>query len=487
MNILIVDDDSAVRASIAGFLTMIGHTVFECRDGSDAMVLLERERIQLVLSDIQMPNMDGHELLRRLRESSEWGDVEVVLFTGHGDIKSAVDAMRNGAYDYLLKPINVRELAIVIERIGQFIDLKREHERLAGNFEREVERATRDIKRELAELRKAYARDVGAGEFGLYSETIRQVFRTARKLHRNREIPVLIEGETGTGKEVLARFIHYGEGKVSTPFIGLNCAAIPYSLFESELFGYEAGAFTGGKPQGQKGKLELARGGTIFLDEITELPTDYQAKLLRVIQERKYYSVGGLREQSTDVRFICATNRNVNRLLEDGSFREDLFYRLNVGHIRIPSLQERREEVLPLARHFLLGMAEQKRTPMRRISPEAAAILEQYTWPGNIRQLKNVMERAALFSDASVLKPEHFDFMFADGIRKTENSIPPASASEFPNLDGDEFDLHGWTIGIVLRALEKFRWNRSRTAQFLKITRNELYTYLKHIKKSEQQ
>ncbi len=486
MNILLVDDDSSIRASISGFLTRLGHRVQECGDGRDALALLERSPVHLVLTDIQMPHIDGHELLRRLRESAEWSDMEVVLFTGHGDVKSAVEAMRNGAYDYLLKPIDVRELAIVVERIGQFLTLKREHQRLAGDFDREVKRATRDMQKELAELRKAFAREVGAGEIGLYSETIRQVFRAGRKLHRNRDIPVLIEGETGTGKEVLARSIHYGEGNVTTPFIGVNCAAIPLNLFESELFGYDAGAFTGGKAQGQKGKLELARGGTIFLDEITELHPDYQAKLLRVIQERKYYPVGGLREAGTDVRFICATNRPIRRLMEEGAFREDLYYRLNTGHLRIPPLRERREEILPLARQFLLGMAEQKRTTIRRLAPETQTLLEEYSWPGNVRQLRNAVERAALFSEGDLMQPGHLDFLFEESRRMEGNAAPSRDgASGMPDLGGECFDLHDWTVEIVRRALEKHHWNRSRTAQFLKMTRNELYTYLKYIEKGD--
>jgi two-component system, NtrC family, response regulator AtoC len=481
-----VDDDESIRTSIADFLIRLGHKVYKCTDGRDALELLERSPVQLVLTDIQMPNIDGHELLRRLRESVEWSDIEVIMFTGHGDVKSAVEAMRNGAYDYLLKPINVRELAIMVERIGQFLTLKREHQRLAGDFDREVKRATRDMKKELAELRKAFAREVGAGDIGLYSETIRQVFRTARKLHRNRDIPVLIEGETGTGKEVLARYIHYGEGNVATPFIGVNCATIPQNLFESELFGYDAGAFTGGKAQGQKGKLELARGGTIFLDEITELHPEYQAKLLRVIQERKYYPVGGLREVITDVRVICATNRPIRRLVDDGDFREDLFYRLNTGHLRIPPLRERREEILPLARQFLLSMVGQKRSSISRITPEAGKLLEEYSWPGNIRQLRNAMERAALFSEGVLMQPGHLNFLFEEGIRERLEISPSQEVSSgIPGLNGEEFDLHGWTVEIVRKALEKHRWNRSRTAQYLKITRNELYTFLKYIEKSE--
>jgi transcriptional regulator with PAS, ATPase and Fis domain len=338
------------------------------------------------------------------------------------------------------------------------------------------------MKRELDELRKAYAREVGAGGIGLFSDTLREVFQIASRIHRNREISAFIEGETGTGKEVLARYIHYGEGNITTPFIGMNCAAITPNLFESELFGYEAGAFTGGKPQGQKGKIELARGGALFLDEITELPLDCQAKLLRVIQERRYYPIGGLKEMTADVRFICATNRDIRRKVEEGSFREDLYYRLNVGYIRIPPLRERREEIVPLARMFLADLSESRKTPMHRIGAAAALSLESYHWPGNVRQLKNTIERVVLLFDDPEMMPEHLEFIFHEHTFKagSSNQAPPLHMGAV-SLPEESLDLHSWTIDIVRRALEKHRWNKTKTAQYLGITRNELYTFLKHI------
>ncbi len=482
MNILLADDDLAIRESVSSFLSRLGHRVLACSDGSEALAVLGAEPVHLVLSDIQMPNMGGYDLLRNIRENPLWESVIVVLFTGHGDVKSAVEAMRNGAYDYLLKPIDVRELAIVTGRIGEFLALKREHERLSTGFAREVERAAGDLKRELEDLRKAYAREVGAGDAGIYSDTLRDIFKVARRLHSRRDVPALIEGETGTGKEVIARYIHYGGGRVTTPFIGVNSAAINPGLFESELFGYEAGAFTGGKPQGQKGKLELAREGTIFLDEITELPLECQAKLLRVIQERKYYPVGGVRELSTEVRFVCATNRDVRGMVEEGLFREDLFYRLNVGFIQIPPLRERREEILPLARMFLAELASQRRTPMHRIGRDAARILEAHSWPGNVRQLKNTIERAALLSDDPELLPAHLGFLNSEsGIADRSMSEAPELSSDFPPLPDAGLDLHAWTIDVVRRALEMNGGNKARTARYLNLTRNELYTYLKQL------
>jgi DNA-binding NtrC family response regulator len=481
MNILLVDDDEAVRESVATFLSQLGYHVRKCGDGREALALLKKEAVHLVLSDIQMPHLNGFELLRNIRGNPGFQEVAVVLFTGHGDVKSAVEAMREGAYDYLLKPIDVRELAIVTERIGRFLALKREHDRLSANFAREVEIATLDMKRELDDLRKAYAREVGAGGIGLFSDVLREVFQVASRIHRNREIPAFIEGETGTGKEVLARYIHYGEGNITTPFIGMNCAAITANLFESELFGYEAGAFTGGKPQGQKGKIELARGGSLFLDEITELPLDCQAKLLRVIQERRYYPVGGLRENIADVRFICATNQNVHQKVEEGAFREDLYYRLNVGYIRIPPLRERREEIVPLARMFLADLSESRKTPMHRIGAAAACSLESYHWPGNVRQLKNTIERVVLLFDDPEMLPEHLDFVLHERMYQAGSPHPSSSLPrETIPLPEETFDLHSWTIDIVRRALERYRWNKTKTAQNQGITRNEHYTNVKY-------
>ena len=319
MRILVVDDVISIREALVKFLSQLGHELFAACDGKDALEVLSRQNIHLVLTDILMPRMSGHQLLKRIKESNDLKDIVVVLFTGHSDIKSAVEAMREGAYDYLLKPVNIKELALTIKRINEYLVLKEENRLLSSNFERQVRKATKDVKKELIEIKKAFAREMGASDIGIFSKSFRDVIKTAKKLHNNPDIPVLIEGETGTGKEIVARYIHYGEGEVTSPFVAINCAAITPSLFESELFGYEAGAFTGGKGMGQKGKLELAGEGTIFLDEITEIPTEYQAKLLRVIEEREYFRVGGLKNLHTNARFICASNQDIKRLRIIGS------------------------------------------------------------------------------------------------------------------------------------------------------------------------
>ncbi len=483
MNILIVDDDEGIRKTVSNFLTRAGHKVFECESGKETLKILKNENVHIVLSDILMPGMDGNELLKRIKKSPDFKETIVILITGYGNVKGAVEAMRNGAYDYLLKPINIRELITIIERISEYLTLKKEHKELSVNFDKRLKSATKEIKKELEDIKKAYAQEVGTAEIGLYSENIRRVFRIAKRLHNNPDIPVLIEGETGTGKEIVARYIHYAKGDVTTAFIGINCPAITPNLFESELFGYEAGAFTGGNPKGQKGKIELAGNGTIFLDEIGELPPEYQAKLLRVIQEREYYKVGGLRKLKTNARFIFATNQDIKKKLSEGAFRKDLYYRLKVGHIIIPPLKERTEEIIPLAKMFLLQLKEQKKTNIGSITSSAIEILKKHNWPGNVRELKSTIERIALLWDDVELKPEHLEVLFQD--TKQIANIPQKNTISGLLSENENFELNKWILTTVKEALIKHNWNKTATAQYLGISRGSLYTYIKLLKKEE--
>lgn len=315
---------------------MLGHTVVEESNGIDALIRLEKEPFHLILSDIRMPRMSGLELLSKVRQSAQWKDMNVVLATAYSDMRTAIEALRSGAYDYLLKPINIDELVGLIERVAERLALKQENHILATKFEAAVEAAAAETIQELALLKKAYYRKIGMDQIVVFSPAMQDVLQQAQKLHDDRHIPVLIEGETGTGKEIVSRCIHYGDGSNTSPFIDINCATLTSNIFESELFGYEAGAFTGGLPKGQKGKIDIAHGGTLFLDEITEMPLDVQAKFLRVIQEKEFYRVGGLKKFKTDVRIICASNEDIEQKVADGNFRRDLYYRLNVGRIHIP-------------------------------------------------------------------------------------------------------------------------------------------------------
>ena len=308
---------------------------------------------------------------------------DFVLFTGYGNMKTAIEALRAGAYDYLLKPIDAQELDLVVQKIEEHQVLLRDNDRLTSAFEAEVEGATQETKKEINLIRRSY-NDSVIGQVGAFSRKMRGILEVARKYHTERSIPVLIEGETGTGKEIIARVIHYrddGHG-TATPFIDVNCAALAPSLIESELFGYEPGAFTGSLAKGQWGKIDAAAGGTLFLDEIGELLPELQAKLLRVIQEKEYYRVGGIKKIKTDVRIICATNIDLETKVKEGAFRRDLYYRLKVGHIILPPIRERSEEIVPLAKMFLRDFARRRGKKFKDITPAACSALAKYLWPG---------------------------------------------------------------------------------------------------------
>lgn len=488
MNILLVEDDGYSREYLTNFLQDLGHQVVECENGLEALEAFKSREFHMVLSDIKMPKMSGIELLREIKAINSEHEAEIILFTGHGDLQSAIEALRAGAYDYLLKPINIKELAIVVERVSQHLALKRDNKVLTESFNEEVKSATEDTRKELSRLRKAYATVVGVGDIEVFSDSMSQVFRQAAKYHADRSVPVLIQGETGTGKEVLARYIHYGNAEVVEPFIDINCAALNPSIFESELFGYEAGAFTGGVSRGQKGKFDLAQGGTIFLDEISELPDGLQAKLLRVLQEKEFYRVGGLKKIKTDVRIICATNADIERYVEEGRFRRDLYYRLNVGRLFLPPLRERKEDILPLAKTFLKNYARKSKKRFRNIPNETAQVLLSYSWRGNVRELKNTMEWVALMHDNVELKPNHL------GILKSTNYIGSNVPEQLPisirdetidfSLPPDSFDLKKFEQKIVLKAMEIYNGNKAKTARYLGISRRILYGYIDKIGKN---
>jgi len=407
-------------------------------------------------------------------------EVPVVLFTGHGDLNSAIDALRAGAYDYLLKPININELAVLVESIDQQRHRKKEGIVLGGKPKRKEKETGKTVKD--MSLEQNHPPQAIMGEIGIFSDAMRDIFKQAEKLHGDRSIPVLIQGETGTGKEVVAKYIHYGRDGVSLPFVDINCAAIPPGIFESEFFGYEAGAFTGGLRKGQKGKLDLAHGGTIFLDEISELPLELQSKLLRVIQEKEYYRVGGLKKIETDLRFICATNMDIEKGVQEGQFRQDLFYRLNTGRIIIPPLRDRQNEILPLATMFLNRFTSQKGKRFAGISDKAAKVLQSYTWPGNVRELMNVVEYIVFMYDDNELKLEHLNNLpqFKNNGYVEEEGMGPVVLENF-SLPPDGLDLTQLNDNIIIRALEMHNGNKTKTAAYLGITRRVLQYRLKRL------
>lgn len=481
MRILLIDDEPLSLQAISNFLgPQLGHDVTECEDGAEALKLYSENPFPLVISDIRLPGIDGIEMAGAIKKLPESQFTDIVLITGYGNMNSAVRALRAGAYDYLLKPIDVEELATIVDRVEEHISLLKENTDLKFHFDEKVEEAAGEVKEKYEQVRSAYSKIVGVGRIGIFSKSMRDIKLTAEKLHRDRGIPALIEGETGTGKEVIARMIHYGAGDVTAPFISLNCTAIPANLFETELFGYEAGAFTDAAKKGAIGKFELAQGGSIFLDEIGDLPLEIQPKLLRVLEERAFYRVGGLKKIKLDIRIICATNQDLAQKVKEGKFREDLFYRLNVGYLRIPPLRERKEEIAPLAQMFLVNYAEKKQRQFRHLHPDAAAVLESHPWPGNVRELQNTIERVVLLYDELEVKPAHLAFL-TDGSRGLTMGRPETCVLEPGNikLPEENLDLKLLEEEIVEKALHKFNGNKTRVAEYLGLTRSALRSKLK--------
>ncbi len=482
MNILLVEDDNDSLSCMSEFLRELGHFVVECENGEEALGCFSSGSFELVLTDIRMPGMTGIDLLKNLKTLNPDGDFDVVIITGHGDLESAIEAIRLGASDYFLKPINVEALAAMTERAAAKRVRRGKDRMLREQNAQDLKETADEIGCSFISSERYIASIEGVGEIGIFSDTIKELIQTSLRFHEDRDMPVLIQGETGTGKEVVARLVHHGLSDSKAPFVDINCAALTPSLFESELFGYEAGAYTGATTKGSKGKLDLASQGTLFLDEIGELSIDLQAKLLRVIQEKEYYRVGGLKKIKTDVRIICATNRDLKQSVERGLFRSDLFYRLNVGRFYLPPLRERREEIIPLARMFLREFALKRGKKFSGISDEASRILTSHHWTGNIRELRNTLEWAVFTYDNSELKPEHLGVITKSNsqevpVSEDHRQSQAAGPSDLA-LPFNGFSLQEYVDNIVSRALELHNGNKAQTARYLGISRRSLYCRL---------
>lgn len=477
MQILLVDDDAEGRSFMADYLKLIGHHVVECGSGEEAINTYRTKPSDMVLSDIKMGGMSGIDLVRELKKVNPEYETDVVLYTGFVDVELAIGALRAGAYDYLTKPINMDELKSILNRIEEHQALLRENRKLTLHFDEEVKAATQDKERELQEMKKIAARHIGIGEIGVFSEVMRHVVRQAEHYHTDRSIPILIQGETGVGKEIIARIIHYGNMDATRPFVDINCTAITPSLFESELFGYEAGAFTGGASRGQKGKLDMAMGGTLFLDEIAEIPLDLQAKLLRVIEEKSFYRVGGLKKIKTDIRIIGATNLDFEKRVAEGLFRKDLYYRLKVGQIEVPPLRHRKVDILPLALMFLEDFSKRRHKKFLAINPVAAQFLLSYNWPGNVRELRNLMEWVSFMYDEEELKLEHLHNLHPKqlaGDNDQQIVLPGESDNSLLGTHVDE---------MILSAIKDFNGNKTQAARHLGISVRTLYYRLERMQK----
>ncbi len=474
MKILIVDDDISSGSAVAEFIEeQLAYSIHLCHNGEEAYNALKNEDFQMVISDLRMPGISGLDLLKKIKLLPKGEEIEVVIMTGFGDMESSIEALRGGAYDYLLKPVNIEELAILIERVVEKIQLKEENKDLKENIKQTISHGKKEDAERIQYYETTIREITSVGKIGVFSDVMRGVVRMAEQFHEDRSVPVLIEGETGTGKEVVARLVHFGKSSdVTKPFISINCSAISPTLFESELFGYDEGAFTGARKEGKPGKLELAQGGTLFLDEIGELPLDMQPKLLRVLQQREMYRVGGSKPIELDVRVIFATNRNLKEMVAEKTFRSDLYYRLNTGRLYIPPLRERREAILSFSQIFLDQYSKKRSRKFRFISKDAKKMLQDYAWPGNIRELKNTIERATLLFNDLELKTEHLRFLQADD-NEFESAEQPIVLGRIV-LPDDELRIEQLELEIVRKALKKFDDNKSKTAEYLGITRSAL-------------
>ncbi|NQS96920.1 MAG: sigma-54-dependent Fis family transcriptional regulator [candidate division Zixibacteria bacterium] len=478
MKILLVDDDALVRSAVANFLvTALKHEVTECDSGTEALELFKVDSFFAVITDIRMPGMSGLDLLRQIKQSPQGQRTGVILVTGFSDLNSALFALREGAFDYLSKPVDVVELAKVLARLEETQTMEAGYGISADKHDKISETPSKSSLARMELEYNVYKYIDGIGKIGIFSDAMKSAVVLAAQFHDDRDIPVLIEGETGTGKEVIARLIHQGNDKAEKPFISVNCSALSPNLIETELFGYEGGAFTGAKSQGAVGKMELARGGTFLLDEIREMPLELQPKLLRAIQEREIFRVGGTKSRKLDIRIVSATNQNLKQLVKTGKFRKDLYFRLNLGRIYIPPLREQKVTIIPLSQMFLADIAKQKKRKFRFINKVAMKILEDYLWPGNIRELQNTIERIVLLYDEFELRPEHLDFLTMETPPfKSERGVMIKPGQIL--LPPDELDLLKLESEIVHKALSKFSNNKTRAAQYLAISRHSFQTRL---------
>jgi DNA-binding NtrC family response regulator len=443
--IMIVDDDKLLQNSLKNVLSEKYDTLVAGK-GEDAIALLRKNPVDLVLLDVRLPGVDGIETLQQIKTLER--DLLVIMMTAYEDIKTVITSMKMGAYDYLVKPLEIEELEIIVEKALDNLKLKKEVE----------------------ELRQNYLKEFNVGNIIGESLAIKQAIEFADKVAKSYDTTVLIEGETGVGKEVIARTIQNRSARFNKPFVVINCGAISKDLMESELFGYERGTFTGGLQEGKKGKLEMADGGTLLLDEIAELLPASQVKLLRFLEEKEFFPVGGTQKKKVDIRIIAATNKSLEAECQAGRFREDLYYRLNVAAITIPPLRERQVDIIPLSLFFMNSFNEKFGKNFRGISKAARHMLVDYPWRGNVRELRNAIERVILMEEGEEIQPAHLTFLV---LAQPENGLQTAAAPGL-KLPPAGVNLDALTKGLIIQALEMSHGNRTRAARLLGLSRPTL-------------
>lgn len=460
MKVLIVDDEPNMRFVLSEALTKEGYACSEAGDGLQAMERIKEDLPDIVVLDLKMPRMGGMETLRKIHGLDP--DMAVIIITAFGTRETAYEAMREGAYDYFSKPVNIHEVRVVVGRAAERV------------------RLARTVRQIQEKAEGSYAAEAVLGR----GHAVQRLRELLLKLSRS-ESTVLITGESGTGKELAAKVIHYQSKRGRGPFIAVNCAAIPEALLEAELFGHEKGAFTGAHQQ-RMGRFESAAGGTAFLDEIGDMPLAMQTKILRVLQDRTFERVGGVKTMHVDIRLIAATNRDLSAAVKDGVFREDLYYRLNVVPVHIPPLRERREDIPVLAEHSLQRCRDELGLVRKNLSPGALSVLMDYHWPGNIRELDNIIQRAVLLSSGEEISEKEMTAILGAGtVKGGEHLVAPGLFSD-PEKSR-RFSLQA-TVEQVTEQIEKqiivqaleFQGNkRQETADMLKISRKSLHNKMK--------
>lgn len=448
--VLVIDDEEIVRISCLRSLQPEGYEVKAVQSGAEGLKVLEKEHFDLVMTDLKMPDMDGIEVLKKVKEG--WSDIEVIIITGYGTVGTAVQAIKFGAFDYLEKPFTPEALLSVVSRA---LEKKR---LILENLQ---------FKQDVIPLYKL-ENIVGT------SKAMQKVFQLIATVAPT-WTTVLLTGESGTGKELVARAIHYNSPRKEQPFVVVDCGTIPDSLMESELFGYMKGSFTGAT-ESKTGLFEIANGGTIFFDEISNIGLSTQAKLLRVIQEREFRPIGGRNPIKIDIRVISATNKDLEDMIKEGSFRGDLFYRLNIFPIHLPLLRERKEDIPLLSYHFLQRYSEYLGKDVNHISAEAMKILISHEWPGNVRQLENTIHRAILLCNGRTIRPDHLTFLES----KSLEDIPKTSEE----LKERKKDLRSKSIeeiekAFIIEALKRNDWNITKAAAGVGMQRSNFHALLK--------
>lgn len=440
--ILICDDEELIRWSLGEYLQQEGYTTVEASNGKECVEKVHTHAPTLVLMDLKMPVMDGLTALRLLREQDN--DLPVIMITAHGGVDSAIEATRLGAADYIAKPFDLREVGLVVRRAIAAWQLKRE-----VHYLRDKERG-------------------GYGQIVGNSPAMQRVFDTLRRLESIDAPTVLIQGESGTGKDIVARSLHARGPRKNGPFMEVDCTALPEQLMESELFGHERGSFTDARAT-KRGLFEVAKGGVVFLDEIGELPLGMQSKLLRVLENRRFRRVGGVADIAMDTAVITATNRNLRDEVRAGRFREDLFFRLHVVPLEVPALRERRDDIPLLTHHFIERLNKSFGKQVKGISGKAMELLMRYRWPGNVRELRNIIERTVIMMQGDVILP---DDLPAE-LRFSDQPLPSAAGCPF-TLPEEGIDLEAVEKGMLIQALQRTSGNQSAAARLLGITRYAL-------------